>query len=294
MLKKIMKWIGLIAGCLLLLLAAFYLVAHFSTEARASKVYSVKAQQLDIPSDAASLQLGEHVAGVRGCMDCHANGGSILFDDKNPVALLHSANLTSGKGGLEYTDRDWIRALRHGVGKDGRTLWFMPTQHTSANLSNRELGALIAYLKQLPPVDKVHSPKRMKPLGRIFTFLGTIPMFPAEAIDHNAVFADEIKPEATAAYGKYLAVGCQGCHGENLKGGPAHGPGQPLIPDLTPSGRLANWSGEQFTVALRTGKTPEGRLLSDYMPWKGIGSTYSDDEIQALYLHLKTLAPSAK
>jgi hypothetical protein len=287
--KKILKWTGIVLGSLLVLAVIFFAVAYFKTESRANKVYNVSIQQLEIPSDSASYELGKHVAAVRGCNECHTDGGRAFFDEKNPLVLLYASNLTKGKGGIEYSDQDWIRALRHGLGKDNKSLWFMPSQHTSAKLSNKELGALICYLKQLPPVDKTRPQKAFKPLGRVVTFFGDFPLFPAEYIDHSATFPDDVKPEATAAYGKYLAVGCQGCHGQALKGGPPHEPGTPSFPDITSTGNLGKWNNDQFILALRSGKTPEGKLLSDYMPWKGVGNAHTDDEIKAIFLYLQGL-----
>jgi len=289
MIKKILKWTGIIMGSLLLLILLFYALVYFKTEARANKVYEVNIQQLTIPTDTASYAIGDHVAAVRGCKDCHMNGGVPFFDEKSPIALLYTANLTSGKGGINYNDQDWIRALRHGVGKDGKSLWFMPSQHTSAGLSNKELGALICYLKKLEPVDAVHPQKMMKPLGRLITFLGKFPMFPAEVINHNAIFPNEVKPAATAAYGSYLVVGCQGCHGPAYKGGPSHGDGEPPIPDLTTTGNVGKWTSGQFIATLQTGKTPDGRLLSDFMPWKAVGKSHTGEELKAIYLYLHQL-----
>lgn len=289
MLKKVFKWTGIVIGSLLVLLIVFFVIVYFNTEARANKIYDVKIQALSIPDDSASYVLGAHVAAIRGCDGCHAGGGLPFFDEKNPIALLHTANLTSGKGGINYTNSDWIRALRHGVGKDGKSFWFMPVQHSSAGLSNQELGALICYLKKLPPVDNVHPQKTMKPLGRILTYFNKFQMFPAEIVDHKAIFPDTIKPAATAAYGKYLVVTCQGCHGDGFKGGPAHGENEPPIPDISSIGHVGSWTSNQFITAFRTGKTPEGKSLSSAMPWKLFGEACTEQELTALYLYLHDL-----
>ena len=286
MLKKIFKWLGIFFGCLLLLLLVFYGIVYLKTESRANKIYTVNIQPLRIPTDSASLILGAHVAAVRACNDCHASGGVPFLDEKNPIALLYTANLTSGKGGISYTNEDWIRTLRHGVGKDGKSVWFMPSQHTSAGLSNKELAALICYLKQLPAVNKINPQKVMKPLGRILTFLDKFPMFTAEFIDHHAIFPDEVKPEATAAYGKYLVNSCQGCHGNSFKGAPSHGDGEPPIPDISSTGNIGRWTSESFMTTMHTGKTPERKKLSSAMPWKQIGEACSGEELQAIYLYL--------
>lgn len=65
-----------------------------------------------------------------------------------------ASNLTRGKGGLsEYTNQDWVRALKQGLGKDQKTLIGMPSQEFS-NLTEKDLAALIAYCQNQPPVDK--------------------------------------------------------------------------------------------------------------------------------------------
>lgn len=287
MFKKILKWIGIVLGCLILLVLLFSATVYFKTESRANKLYNVKVLPLTIPTDSVNYKLGEHIAAIRGCVDCHADGGRAFFDEKNPIALLYTANLTNGKGGINYSDNDWLRALRHGVGRDGKSLWFMPVQHTSGNLSNHELVALISYLKRLPPVNATHPHKVINPLGRMLTFLGKFPMFTAEFIDHNASFPDEVKPEVTSAYGKYMATVCAGCHGDNYKGGPGKEPGQPYIPDISSTGKLKNWTSDQFITVLHTGKTPDGRTLSEYMPWSTLGKAHQNEELKAMYLYLR-------
>ena len=64
------------------------------------------------------------------------------------IGTLRAPNLTPGGVGGTYTDTDWIRALRHGVAPDGTPLVFMPSWEYYY-LSKEDLGALIAYLKQL-------------------------------------------------------------------------------------------------------------------------------------------------
>lgn len=67
---------------------------------------------------------------------------------------LPAPNLTAGKGGIgaTYTDADWERAIRHGIGGDNRVLAIMPSNYFS-HYSDADLAAVIAYLKTFPPVD---------------------------------------------------------------------------------------------------------------------------------------------
>ncbi|UFH53927.1 c-type cytochrome [Spirosoma sp. KNUC1025] len=286
MLKKILKWTGIVVGCFVLLLIVFYGIVYVKTEAGINKVYDVKLQTLTIPDDSASYAVGRHIAEIRGCLGCHGENlatGEVFADESSPIGILQASNITSGKGGIQYTDQDWIRALRHGLGKDNKPLWFMPS-HEICGLSNQDMAALISYVKKQPPVDKTVPQKSLKPLGRVLTFMGEFPLLAAEKIDHTATYVDDVKLTVSADYGKYLAVTCQGCHTANFKGAASHSPEEPPIPDISSTGKLGKWSQEGFVKLFHTGITPEGRVLSKYMPVKSF--TYSDDELKAVYLYL--------
>jgi cytochrome c553 len=289
MLKKVFKWVAIIAGCLLAIVGIFYTIVYFKTNARINKVYSVNLQKLTIPHDSMAYEAGKHVAQNRGCLGCHGedlSGSRAFADEKSPIGILYAANITAGKGGIQYTDADWIRALRHGLGKDNKSLWFMPS-HEIYHISNQDMAELISFLKQQPAVDRTIPAKSLKPLGRILIFLDKFPLLTAEMIDHNAVYKDTVQVAITAEYGHYLAITCQGCHGKNLKGGPAHSPNEPAIPDISATGNVGKWTSDQFITALRTGKTPEGKELSVYMPWRELH--YRDDELKSIHLYLQQL-----
>ncbi|QDK81891.1 cytochrome c [Spirosoma sp. KCTC 42546] len=286
MVKKILKWTSLALGSLVLLLLLFYGIVYAKTEADIHKVYAVTLQPLPIPDDSAEYIAGRHIAEIRGCLGCHGANlatGEVFADEHSPIGYIQATNITSGKGGIQYTDQDWIRALRHGLGKDNRSLWFMPS-HEICGLSNQDMAALISYVKKQPPVDKTTPPKSIKPLGRILTFLGEFPLLPAKEIDHTATYVDEVKPAINADYGKYLAVTCTGCHTASYKGAPSRSPEQPPIPDISSTGHLGSWTQQDFVKLFHNGRTPEGRVLSPYMPVKSF--TYSDDELKAIYLFL--------
>lgn len=289
MIRKLLKWTGITLGGILVLLGIVYLYVYYSTEARADKIYETKLQKITIPDDSLSRSKGEHIAEIRGCKGCHGHdlsGGRAFADEQSPIGILYSANITSGKGGIQYADEDWIRALRHGLGKDNRSLWFMPS-HEIYQISNQDMACLISFVKSRPPVDKANHQKSLKPLGRILTFLGEFPLFPAEKIDHNAVYPDLVTADTTPKYGEYLALTCKGCHGDNFKGAPAHNPDEPPIPNISSTANPGKWTEADFIKTLRTGKTPEGRQLSDAMPWKEL--TYTDNELKAVYAYLHQL-----
>jgi len=287
MLRKTLKWTLLSIGGLLILLILFYVVIYFKTESRINKQYNVTVQTLAIPTDSLSYVRGKHVAENRGCLGCHGNNlanGRAIMDAQSPLGVLYAPNITSGKGGINYQDADWIRLLRHGLNQQNKSVWFMPS-HEIYHISNQELAAMISYLKQQPPVDQTVPARSLKPLGRVLTFLNKFPLLPAEMIDHKAVYVETVQVAVSPGYGAYLATICQGCHGANMKGGPAHNKSEPAIPDISATGNTSHWNEAGFITAFRTGKTPEGKQLSDAMPWKIF--TYTDDELKAILLHLK-------
>lgn len=289
MLKKIFKWLLIIIGCLIGIAIIFYAVVYFSTQSHINKVYDVKVQTLHTPTDSASYLRGKHIAEIRGCMGCHGanlGGHEAFLPEGSPVGVLYAPNITSGKGGIQFTDEDWLRVLRHGVDKQGKSVWFMPSQEI-CHISNQEMSELLCYIKQQPPVDNTLPAKDIKPLGRLLVFFDKFPLLPAEKIDHNAVYKDSVVADVSAAYGGYLTTSCKGCHGEAFKGNPPLGEGLPPIPDLTSTGEIGNWSEADFLNLFHTGKKPDGNELSAAMPVKAF--TYTDDELRAIYVYLHQL-----
>jgi mono/diheme cytochrome c family protein len=96
-----------------------------------------------------------------------------------------------------------------------------------------------------------------------------------------------MEPEATPAYGEYLAAACTICHGEDLAGGLGAGAGL----NLTPAGALSEWTQAEFITALRTGRTPKGRDLDpELMPIDRV-KNMTDLELNALWQYLTSLPP---
>ncbi len=290
MLKKIFKIVFIALGSFVLLLGVFYAFIHFNMEGRMHKTYSdIQTEAFPIPQDSATLALGAHLTLIKGCRDCHGDNlaGRVLIDDPG-LGKIVTANLTRGKGGIgrEYTDEDWVKALRHGVSKANTPLLVMPSEETT-RLTQHDLAAVIAYCKSVPPVDQELPVSKVKPLGRTLAYFGKLPLLAAEVIDHSQKAVTDIDKTVSADYGKYLSVSCVGCHKTNFKGGDPILPGSPQVADLTSTGNVAKWTEEEFIQTLRTGKTPEGKQMqNEFMPWQ-MTKAYADDELKSLYLFLK-------
>lgn len=291
MLKKILKFVGLAFGIIVLLIAALYIKVYVSTENRINKLYAVTPQELNIVSDSATLAYGQRLITTKGCNDCHGTdlGGKVFIDD-DALGFVVARNLTKGKGGLpaDHTVKDWVLALKHGIRRDGKPLLIMPA-HEYTLLTEGDMKAIIAYCSSLAPIDRVLPESSVGPLGRILTDFGKLPLLPAEMIDHSRKLAVDLKPEVSVQYGKYLSNACQGCHRENMKGGEPIAPGFPVVADISSTGNPGKWSPEQFMQTLRTGHTPEGKELNPQeMPWT-MTKAYTDVELKALHLYLTSI-----
>jgi mono/diheme cytochrome c family protein len=289
--RKLFKWIGITLGGLLGLLVLAAIVFYFVGGAKLSKKYDVPVQTVSVPTDAEAVQRGEHLATILICKSCHGDDLSGKVEFEIPGMLtIPTPNLTSGAGGVGsfYTDDDWERAIRHGVGPDGRALFIMISK-SYHNLGDQDLGALIAYLKGLPAVNHNLPERRVELMGKLMMGAGLLPPFAAHQIDHASPAPAQTEPSVTVAYGEYLSQTCMECHGENLNGAPFGPPGEEIMtPNLTPGGELAFWSEQEFFTAMRTGQTPDGRQLKEDMPWKYYGQM-TDEELQAIWLYLQSL-----
>jgi mono/diheme cytochrome c family protein len=295
-LHRFVRWFAIAIAALLGVTALAAVVVYGVTEARLRKTYQIDVASPAIPSDAASIERGRHlVTAISMCAACHSANleapdlaGNLFLDI--PPARLGAPNLTGGAGGIgaRYTDADWARTIRHGVRPDGTPLLFMPTANLY-NLSDADLGAIIAYVKSMPPVDNQAPSSQIYPLGRALMVAGLLGL-PAEQIDHSAPRVPAPPPGRTAEYGRYLTAisTCRDCHGANLSGGPIDEPGAPPAPNLTPGGALSGWSEADFIHTLRTGIRPGGSQLRAPMPWQ-IAGQMTDDELGAIFRYLRSL-----
>ena len=292
--KKVFKWIGIVLGSLIGLVLVAGLVLFLIGNSKLNKTYEFEPSNITIPTDATSIEYGKHRAESL-CQGCHGAdlGGIKTWFDGGPLGTIDSANLTSGEGGFgrEITsDEDYVKAIRHGVDPSGKPI-FMPAVAATSFLSDDDLGAIIAYIKSVPPVDRVMEGGQFKPLAKVlFAVGGILPPLPVEVVSHEVHVTAPVRG-ATVEYGEYLVNtnDCRVCHGPQLNGGQFPDPTIDLItPNLTPGGELGFWTEEQFNNSIRTGLKPSGNQMSDHMPWKEYRNFY-DEELKAIWLYLQSL-----
>ena len=319
--KRALRWAGFAIAGFVVILGLALGVVYFLSQSRMDKTYHVTpsplmasagilagggsvggetdgngppgSEEADTDPISTAVARGEHLAVTRGCTDCHgADLGGAVFADDMPVFRISGSNLTPGGVGAFYSDEDWVRSIRHGVRPDERPLLFMPS-YEFYYLSDDDVASLIEYFRSLPPVERDLRENSVGPLGRILFLTGKLPLLPAEMIDHEGPRPESPPPGVTIEYGAYLAVGCSGCHGETLSGGPIPGvpPEWPEAANITPDPAtgIGRWSRDDFFRALREGMRPDGtELRGEFMPWPNL-KQMKDDELEALWMYLSSL-----
>lgn len=291
--KRVLKWIGIVLGSLIGLLLVAGVVLYFLGDSRLNKTYDFPHSNLALPTDEASIEYGKHRAETL-CQSCHGENlsGVDNWFSAPPIGTIDSSNLTSGAGGIgnEFTTEDYVRAIRHGIDREGKPIFMVAVPSTS-HLSDEDLGAIIAYLKTIPPVDHQMNERYFTPLARILLAGGMLGQLPAESVSHD-IHVTAPERGVSVEYGKYLVDtnDCRACHGPELNGGPFPDPTiKKISPNLTPGGEVGFWSEEDFMNTIRTGKTPGGYQLNpDFMRWK-VYRLFYDDELKAIYMYLQSL-----
>jgi cytochrome c553 len=289
--RRLLKWLLIFVAGIGLAIVALVAYVYVASGRLMARTYAVEVPRVSIPTDPASIARGKYLTEkVAVCTECHATdlGGKIV-DDNVAMGRLVAPNLTRGRGGLpaDYSDQDFVRALTHGVKRDGHSVIFMPS--ADYLFSADDLGAIVAYVKSVPAVDRTLPAMSVGPMARALGLFVNFPLASASMIDHGQPrLAARPDPSNAVAIGKYLAssAGCQGCHGAQLTGGGGPPPGGS---NITPVG-IGEWSERDFVVALRTHRRPNGSVIDEAMP-RAYGDL-SDQDLAALYAYLRSVPPA--
>jgi mono/diheme cytochrome c family protein len=260
------------------------------------------------------LARGKYLAeNVSGCMFCHtprdwsALGTGVTKPNMGsgqaiPIAELPghvvAPNITPDPktGAGNWSDDQLARAIREGVGHDGRALFpFMPYEHYRS-MSDEDLASVIVYLRALPavrnplPKSEIIFPVKYLIRGAPTPLTGPVPA------------PDLSTPEKRGAYMTTIA-GCTDCHtptdshGMQLPGlewgggfvltGPF---GRVASANLTPDpSGIPYYDTKMFVDAIRTGSV-RARKLNPMMPvevYRGM----TDEDLMSIFAYVKTLKP---
>ncbi|KVV01411.1 MULTISPECIES: cytochrome c [unclassified Pseudomonas] len=101
-------------------------------------------------SSHALIQQGEYLARAGDCVACHTAKGGKPFAGglamETPIGLIYSTNITPDKSGIgEYSFEDFDKAVRHGIAKNGSTLYPAMPYPSYARVNQADMQALYAY-----------------------------------------------------------------------------------------------------------------------------------------------------
>ena len=288
--KKALKWAGIAFGGLVGVIVIVLVVLYFLGGSRVNKTYDIEVASVAVSNEAGAIERGRHfVEAIALCQECHGeNLAGDVLEDSFLFGEIMPSNLTSGRGGVggAYTDADFARAIRHGITREGKGIIIMPSERFNV-FGDEDLGAIIAYLRSLPPVDNELPKTSAGPLARLIAVLDSS-IIAAQVIDHAAPRLPSPTPGVTPEYGEYLATMCTLCHGEDFGGGKP--PGEDVFaPNLTSGGTPGTWSEADFINTIRTGVTPgRNQLDEENMPWNRF-RLMTDDELKAIWSFLRSL-----
>jgi len=136
------RWIGVgVAGIVLLVLGTLTWI-YVASENHLRSFARPAGFALPVPVDAAAIGRGEHLVRTRGCSGCHGQdlGGQRMW------GFAVAPNLAA------YARREspatFEAALRHGIGRDGRALYSMPS-YNFIRMRDADVADVIAYLRSL-------------------------------------------------------------------------------------------------------------------------------------------------
>ena len=266
----------------------------------------------EAPPDPAAVARGAYLVSAANCIGCHwdkAHGGAPFAGGKaidTPFGAYYSRNITPDPehGIGNWTDQDFLRALRAGVAPGGGHYFPAFPFPAFTGMSDGDIRDIRAYLRTRPPAA---TPNRPHEVGFPFDMRLTMVFWRALYFEEGPLRPD---PSQSAEWnrGAYLVKAvahCGECHTPRtwlggldrdraFNGGTLAGPGAKHAPNITPDAKdgIGKWSVGDITALLRTGITPQGDVVSAPMSEVVEGTAkLTDGDRKAIATYLKTLTP---
>ena len=268
---------------------------------------SVSAAETDL------IKQGEYLARAGDCVACHTAKGGKPFAGglpmETPIGVIYSTNITPDKTGLgDYSFEDFDKAVRHGIAKNGSTLYPAMPYPSYARVRDSDMQALYAYfMKGVEPVAQENKDSDIPwPLSMRWPLAAWRWMFAPAVEEHQAQTA----ADPVINRGAYLVEGlghCGACHtpraltmqekalsaadGNAFLSGSA-----PLEGWIAKSLRgdhkdgLGSWSEEQLVQFLKTGRSDRSAVFGGMSDVVVHSMQYmSQDDLTAIARYLKSL-----
>jgi len=268
---------------------------------------SVSAAETDL------VKQGEYLARAGDCVACHTAKGGKPFAGglpmETPIGTIYSTNITPDKTGLgDYSFEDFDQAVRHGVAKNGSTLYPAMPYPSYARVSESDMQALYAYfMKGVEPVAQVNKDSDIPwPLSMRWPLAGWRWMFAPKVEDYKA----QAGADPVISRGAYLVEGlghCGACHTPraltmqekslSASDGSAFLSGSaPLEGWIAKSLRgdhkdgLGSWSEDQLVQFLKTGRSDRSAVFGGMSDVVVHSMQYmSEEDLTAIARYLKSL-----
>jgi mono/diheme cytochrome c family protein len=275
-----LEWLLLIAtGLVLAVTLSVYILVRIDLD----RSYPVAIDVIEVPNGPEAVAEGERLATIRGCFWCHGASleGQKYFAEAGRGIIAVAPDLTLKMS--EYSPAEFARAVRHGVKLDGTSLQPAMPSFAFYNMSDADMGAIIAYIQSLPLQNGYKGEFRLTPIGWYRWVAGSLPPNVATLIDHEQLRPDPAIGGASRARGRYLAESiCTECHGDN---------GRLRVPNTPDLQIAAAYTREQFFHLMRTGAPVGDRKIDYHMvdvsKYRYI--RFTDAEIDALYNYFRAM-----
>jgi mono/diheme cytochrome c family protein len=250
---------------------------------------------------------------LAACADCHSPHDWTKHDNPIPSGMEGAGedflmlqglpghivvpNLTpdAETGSGTWSDDALARAIREGIGHDGRTLFPLMPYENYRQMPDEDLASVIVYLRSLPPVRNALPKTEI-----IFPVKYLIRSVPEPITD--PVPAPDVSDPVKRGTFLVTMASCRDCHTPADKGEPLpnmdlaggqifEGPfGRVASANLTPDpSGIPYYDETLFLQAIRTGYV-KARPLNQIMPWRNY-SGMTDDDLKAIFAYLKTVKP---
>lgn len=271
---------------------------------------SVSAAEVD---QQALVKQGEYLARAGDCVACHTAKDGQPFAGglpmETPIGVIYSTNITPDKTGIgDYSFEDFDQAVRHGVAKDGSTLYPAMPFPSYARVSDADMQALYAYfMKGVAPVVRDNQDSDIPwPLSMRWPLSIWRWMF-APSVETPALATDS---DPVISRGAYLVEGlghCGACHTPraltmqekalSASDGSAFLSGSAPLEDwIAKSLRgdhkdgLGSWSEEQLVQFLKTGRSDRSAVFGGMSDVVVHSMQYmSEADLTAIARYLKSL-----
>lgn len=288
--SRSLRWVKRIGAALIALVVVAVLAIWILSNRVLFRQFDIPVTRIAVPSDSATIARGEHLVAILGCRGCHGAKleGEVFFDEPY-VARIIAPNLTQAI--KRYSDDSLAFVIRDGINADKRPVIIMPSD-AFYNLSDRDVGALIAALRRQPPAqpDSVLPANAYRILGRFGLATGEFKTAPEYTDRSRPRLGESASDTTTIGRGAYLAMtSCIECHGDDLRGDAG-----------TPSlAQAYGYSLEEFVHLARTRQPRDTTRVLGTMAQVALGrlANMTDAELSDLHGYLRSLpavAPAAQ